>query len=251
MNSSIYIRKFLIILFALLPFLLSFQVIRKTKVSFTSEDGVKITADHYYSRKSNSYIILFHQEGASRGEFETIAERFLKMNFNCLAVDLRSGDKYNFTINETASHARELGLSTSLFESIKDVRAAIEYVKRISGKPVILLGSSFSASLSLITAKDDPNIQAVIAFSPGEFFLPVKELKSELKAYPKPVFAGFSEEEAVYVENMFSLSHDDSIRLFSPSYKSGKRTAEALLSSNESSDEYWLALIIFLRSLQK
>ena len=172
------------------------------------------------------------------------------MNFNCLAVDLRSGDRYNFTVNETVSRAREQGFSTSLYESIKDVRAAVEYIKKISSKPLILLGSSFSASLSLIAAKDDPNIQAIIAFSPGEFFLPEKEMRRELTSYPKPVFAGFAEEEAYYVMEMFSQTSKESLSLFSPSYKSGKRTAEALLSSNESSDEYWLALIIFLRSLK-
>jgi hypothetical protein len=52
------------------------------------------------------------------------------------------------------------------------------------------------------------------------------------------------------VKEMFSLSNNDKISLFSPSYNTGKRTAEALLSSNESNDEYWLALLLFLRTLQ-
>ncbi len=243
-------RKKLIVLSMVLPLLFSFQVIRKSKVSFYSEDGIKITADHYYSKKSNPYIILLHQEGASRGEFDSIADRFIKMNYNCLAVDLRSGDRYGFTVNETALEARENSLSTSLMESIKDVRASVEYVKKMSDHPVILLGSSFSASLAIIAAKADTAVKAVVAFSPGEFFLPVTEIKNELQDFNKPIFAGFSEEEAPYVREMFSLSTSNKISLFYPSYNAGKRTAEALLSSNDSNDEYWLALLIFLRSLQ-
>jgi len=243
-------RKRLVVIILLLPFIFSFQVIRKSKITFFSEDDLEITADHYYSKKSNPYIILFHQEGASRGEFETIAERFLKMNYNCLAVDLRSGDRYGFTVNETAQRAKEKGLSTVLLESLKDVKSSIEYIKTISDKPVILLGSSFSASLAIIEAKKDSTVKAVVAFSPGEFFLPVIELKNELQDFNKPVFAGFSEEEAYYVKDIFSLSNNDRLSLFSPSYNYGKRTAEALLSSNKSNDEYWLALLIFLRSLQ-
>jgi len=227
------------------------MVTRKSKVSFPSEDGLEITADHYYSKKSNPYIILLHQERSSRGEFDSIAERLIKMNYNCLAVDLRSGDRYGFVVNETALRAREKGLNTTLIECLKDINASIEFVKKISNLPIILLGSSFSASLAILTAKNDSAVKAVIAFSPGEFFLPGIEIKSELEDFNKPVFAGFSDEEELYIRDMFSLAvNHNNINLFSPSDNAGKRTAEALLSLNNSSDEYWLALLIFLRSIQ-
>ena len=74
----------------------------KEKVSFPSEDGIEITADKYLVNEEYPYILLFHQAGSSRGEFRDVAEKFLKLRYNCLAVDLRSGDNANFVNNETA-----------------------------------------------------------------------------------------------------------------------------------------------------
>ena len=240
-------RNLVILLFILVPMHFSFQVIRKTKVNFEAEDGLIITADHYYSKTSNPYIILFHQEGSSRGEFETIANRFLSMNYNCLAVDLRSGGRYSFTENETAKLAREKGFSTRLYESLKDVTAAIKYIRTISEEPIALLGSSYSSSLSLIAASKNTDVKAVIAFSPGEFFLPEITVNSILNSLTIPVFAGCSTEEYPYVTDMFEGSENQNYILFKPSSGKGTRTAEALLQNKESSDEYWLALLIFIR----
>ena len=68
------------------------QIIRKSKVTFFSSDSLSITADHYFSKKTNPCILLFHTENSSRGEFDSIAGRFARMQYNCLAVDLRSGE---------------------------------------------------------------------------------------------------------------------------------------------------------------
>lgn len=240
----------IIIVFLLFPNISFSQFARKTKVTFPSEDGLIITADNYFSKKSNPYILFFHQEGASRGEFSTIAERFIKMNYNCLAVDLRSGERYGFILNETASKAKEIGLSNVLYESLKDIRASIAYVKKINTHPVILFGSSFSASLALIAAMNDEDVKAVIAFSPGEFFLPDIEMKTVIQDINKPVFIGMSQQEAEYVNKMLVSKNNNNIVVFQPSDEPGKRTAEALLDTNQSNNEYWLALLIFMRSLQ-
>lgn len=241
---------YLFIIFLLLPVSTFSQILRKSKVTFQSVDGLEITADHYYSKKSNPYIILFHQEKSSRGEFKSIAERFIKMNYNCLAVDLRSGERYGFILNETASGAKEKSYSNTLIESLKDVKASIDYIKQISPHPLILLGSSFSASLSLIAAKDDEDIKSIIAFSPGEFFYPEIEMKNIIQEIDKPIFIGVSTDEADYIKNIFNKDDADNIVFFQPSDAPGKRSAEALLSSNPSNDQYWLALIIFMRSLK-
>ena len=216
-----------------------------------SEDGLMITADQYFSLKKNPYIILLHKEESSRGEFDSIALRFIKMNYNCLAVDMRSGNRYGFIINETSVRAKEKGYNTSLYESLKDVNAAIEYVRKINLKtPFILLGSSFSSSLALITAKNDPDIKAIIAFSPGEFFLPEMELINVVKDYTKPVFAGFSLAEYPFFASDLMDIQNEHITLFKPSHGPGTRTAEALLSASANAEEYWFALLVFIRSIR-
>jgi len=52
------------------------------------------------------------------------------------------------------------------------MRAALAYVKRkYPGTKIVLMGSSYSASLSIKLASDFPEgISGVVAFSPGEYF---------------------------------------------------------------------------------
>ena len=80
------------------------------KVSFFSEDSLNITADLYLNDYLNPFILLFHQAESSRGEFKNIAPKLMKLGYNCLAVDLRSGEKSNYIKNETAYRASELNI---------------------------------------------------------------------------------------------------------------------------------------------
>ena len=54
---------------------ISFSQVGKEKVSFIAEDGIEITADKYLANEEYPYILLFHQAGSSRGEFNGIAIR--------------------------------------------------------------------------------------------------------------------------------------------------------------------------------
>src|SRR4051812_30289117 len=78
------------------------------KVTFPSKDGVTITADWYPIADSCPVILLCHQAGFSRGEYESTAVRLNKFGFNCLAIDQRFGDEVNGIKNETAAEARRL-----------------------------------------------------------------------------------------------------------------------------------------------
>ena len=228
---------------------ISAQVIRKSQVSFNSSDGLLINADLFQSKKSNPYIILFHQEESCRGEFDSIVSRFIKMNYNCLAVDLRSGDDLGFTKNQTAIRARENGYVFSIAASSRDVEAAIAYIHEITTKKIILFGSASSANLTLITGRCNDNVNAIVAFSPGEYFAPEYELKSILSNYPKPIFIACTKEEYEYISNIEGLDASNTT-LFKTSSDGGVRGTMALSSQNHSRDEYWLAMLIFFKSLQ-
>ena len=56
-------------LLALSILLSSFNVIRVKSVTFPSADSLIITADEYTVSEELPYVILFHEQGASRGEF--------------------------------------------------------------------------------------------------------------------------------------------------------------------------------------
>jgi hypothetical protein len=69
------------------------------KVTFSASDSLRITADLYFNNYNYPFILLFHQNGYSRGEYAGIAEKLMNLDYNCLAVDLRSGGKVNYVKN--------------------------------------------------------------------------------------------------------------------------------------------------------
>lgn len=230
-------------------FYLSLLALGQEKISFQAEDGLEITADLYEMNETNPYVLLFHQNGSSRGEFHEIAVRITKFGYNCLAVDLRSGVEENYVQNETARRAKEGAFSHDLVDCRKDIEAAVDYAHERSGKKVVLFGSSFSGSISLLVGKDRPDVKAVIAFSPGEFFPSEFKVSELLVDYQKPVFVAGMRREEPYLEALLALVPDDNKTIFVPETDQGGYGAKALWESNRSSFEYWLSLLMFFKSI--
>ena len=146
----------------------------QTKITFPSEDGLPCSADLYLANQAAStpFIVLFHQAGYSRGEYKDIAPRLNQLGFSCMAVDARSGGKAGGIQNETAQAAQKAGKPMGYLDALPDLLAALKYArKHYSAKYLIAWGSSYSASLVIHLAGDDPNlVNGVLAFSPGEYF---------------------------------------------------------------------------------
>ncbi len=225
------------------------QIIRKATVDFYSSDSLLITADHYLSRAEDPYIIFLHQENSSRGEYDSIAERFVKMRYNCLAVDLRVGDNYGYVNNRTAPRARKMKLSSRQGVE-KDIRAAISYIDEMSDDKVILLGSSLSATLALKVASEDERVKAVMAFSPGEYLRPGNPLKKILKNLTIPVYITCNPVEYPYLLKSADGIEEGTLTLFEPPANTTERASGMLRKSNPSYDEYWFSVLIFIKSLQ-
>ncbi len=219
-------------------------------VNFVSYDSLLISADHYFSKKSNPYILLFHTEASSRGEMAEIAERFVKMNYNCLCVDLRSGNQFGYVRNETAARAKEAGLLNTLADSEKDILAAINYANTLNDNKVLLLGSSFSAGLCIKAAENNPFVATVLAFSPGEFFSPYFDVSNIVINFDKKIFVTGATGEVPYILEMFSGMEPEKLSLYKPSVNTVLRGADLLKNMNPASDEFWLAVLIFIKSFQ-
>jgi len=229
--------------------MLVWSVWAQEKVTFEAKDGLKITADLYQINPDRPFIILLHQGGYSRGEYKETARKLLKFGYNCLAVDLRSGGEVNYIQNQTALRAVQKALPNDYLSAQIDIEAAIEWVKQKNDKPVVLFGSSFSASLSLLIAKDNPDIKAVISFSPGEFFNPKISVKDSIKGLNKPVFAASSNREYSYMKELFSLVPSVNKSIFAPS-NGGEHGSKALWANNPNHQEYWLALTMFFSKIK-
>jgi len=227
----------------------SFNVINMNTITFPSADGLLITADEYIIAKDNPFILLFHEQESSRGEFYTIARRLSKMDYNCLAVDLRNGGNNSFVSNETAKRCRESKCSVGAENIELDIEAAIEYAFKQSNRPVILFGSGANGSLSLKIAVENENVRAVVALSPGEYFVPNIQIQDTITHLKKPVFITSSLSEFPYVSQLASGLEEQYVTLFEPQLGQGGRGTSSLTAENETNSEYWLALLLFFKDL--
>jgi hypothetical protein len=166
-----------------------------------------------------------------------------------LAVDLRSGKEINYIQNETAIRAAEQKLPTSYLDAEKDIFASIEYVKGISSRKIILLGSSYSASLVMKVANHNHDIEAVVAFSPGEYFQPKMVLRSFLTDYDKPIFIASTVNEKTFVNELISEIPDEMVHFFVPENGDGTHGAKALWEKQPQNEEIWLSLLLFFKKI--
>ncbi|MDT8283381.1 MAG: alpha/beta fold hydrolase [Gammaproteobacteria bacterium] len=220
-----------------------------------SSDGLLLTADHYTPHSSNTtpLIMLFHQAGSSRGEYIDIAPRLNKLGFNCIAVDLRSGDSSRGIDNETDIRASNASLSTGYADALPDVIAALQYAKATNKGKVIAWGSSYSAALVLKVAGDHPElVDGVLAFSPGEYFAHLGKSKTWIQDSAKnimaPVFITSAKNEADEWDPLFKVIPSETKSFFIPT-TAGRHGSKALWKKYGDSEDYWQAVNDFLISL--
>src|SRR4030095_9224090 len=157
-------------------------------LTFPSRDSVQVTADWYPVEIDMPVILLCHQNRFSRGEYKETAVKLNTFGFNCLAIDQRVGDTVNGVPNETAARAKAKKLQPVYADTEKDILAALDFLYVKYNKKIILMGSSYSASLVLKIAATDNRVLAVIAFSPGEYFPDKKFVAKSISGLRKPVF---------------------------------------------------------------
>ena len=230
---------------------LCFTLNAQQVVTFKADDNVTVTADHYVTSTDNAYIILLHQAGYSRGEYRETAPKFANLGFNCLAVDLRSGKEVNFINNLTAINAKELGVKTNYMSAMKDIDAAISFVTKRSNKPIIIVGSSYSASLAIIAATNNFRIGAVIAFSPGEYFTDSVSVKTLTQSVYVPILAMSTKLEYNDMSQMLNHIPSKHLQLFKPSNGEGVHGSKALWERNPTSNQYWMAITQFINQQKK
>jgi dienelactone hydrolase len=227
----------------------------KELITFPSGDGITLTADLYMKHdKSAPFIVLFHQARWSRGEYLEIAPRLVKLGYNCMAVDLRSGGEVNGIKNMSVVAAEEAMKPTQYVDAYQDIDAAMKYARKyLADGKLIIWGSSYSSALTLRYAGDNPEaIDGVLAFSPGEYF------KSQGKSgtyvtegaarITKPVFITSAKGEKVSWWKIYEAIPGDKKIYFLPT-TAGNHGSKALWGKFGDSIRYWHAVEEFLKTI--
>jgi len=242
-------KKVLSISFTLfLALKISAQIGYKTFI-MPAPDGLTMTADLYEADSTAPVILLCHQAGYSRGEYRETAKRLEKFGFTCLAIDLRSGKECNAVRNETARAAMLGHFQRNYIDARIDIAAGIDYLYTNYHRMVIVLGSSYSASLALMEAKDNPHVAAVVAFSPGEYFGEKDFISKNIAGLAKPVYATSALSEAPAVTELLKDVTSQLKVQFIPTSE-GNHGSKVLWTNNSNNQEYWLTLMAFLNKVR-
>jgi dienelactone hydrolase len=178
-------------------------------------DRVVMTADLYRASAPATntaplpVLVCFHMTRSSRGEYRALAPLFVERGFHVLAVDLRFGGEgekadrrtgaRSGTRNETWTSAKAvLGVEPSSIEASPDIGEAVKWARELFPRSRVgLVGSSFSASLVLVYAAEQPEmVDAVVALSPGEYMQPHWEIQKKVRKLAVPTYITCGNTEA-------------------------------------------------------
>lgn len=153
-------------------------------VTLRARDGVSVSGLAYMADHPKAIVLLFHQAESSKAEYAIIAPRLTAAGFTALAIDQRAGGSL-YGPNETA---RRLGKPASYEQAKPDLEAALDWATA-RHLPVVLWGSSYSASLVFEVAAEHPQeVSAVMAFSPGEYFEDTKAVARAAAKVRVPIY---------------------------------------------------------------
>jgi len=221
------------------------------KITFPSLDSLPITANLYHYGNNAPVMVLCHQAGLNKIEYVKIAETLFLKGFNCIAIDQRSGGHLLEWFNETMINAAKRGKPVGYLDAERDIIAAVDFAARKYEKKVILWGSSYSATLGLYLAIENKSIEAIISFSPGDYFAEQKQsLRDRLIGFKKPMFITSSKDEAAELTKLLENIHlSDKQVHFIPKSK-GVHGSRALWKTDENNEEYWVAVNNFINNLK-
>jgi dienelactone hydrolase len=222
------------------------------KIAFPSRDGLELSADLYLAHPLDApFVLLFHMAGSSRGEYLAIAGRLNELGFNAMALDQRSGKAWGGLANESAARARKAKLKTGYIDALPDMEAALALARQKYARGKVLLwGSSYSASLVLKMAGDSPACcDAVLAFSPGEYFGGASFIAGSARKIALPVFISSAKSEKDDWAAIYEAIPAPGKASFVPTVE-GAHGSPALEPGRAGSEEYWAAAGAFLAKLR-
>ncbi|CAM3277487.1 alpha/beta hydrolase [Deinococcus deserti] len=151
--------------------LLIISVALAAPVQLRAPDGLTLHAEHTAVTHPRGAVLLLHAPGQNRHEFRGIVGRLAREGYASLALDQRSGGRYDGHNNPTVA-----GLGTRILterSALSDLDVAWRWLKRTyPNASVFALGSGASGTLLIPFAAQRPELAGVLAFSPyrGDLF---------------------------------------------------------------------------------
>ncbi len=136
------------------------------KVSFSTQDGVKIVAN-FFPFDSNKAVIAVHQFNSSKESYNELAQLLNKNGFAVLSIDLRGHGESK----ASGSLSSPFSLQDSDFQTMEwDILAGQQFLQQKGFTDFFLVGASIGANLAIMVPAENSGFKAAVALSPGEEF---------------------------------------------------------------------------------
>ena len=177
------------------------------------------------------------------------APRLAKAGYSALAIDQRAGGEM-YGANETVEHMPK-GWKHSMEDAQADMEGAVKWAARF-GKPIVLWGSSYSASLVIPLANvHRGQVKAVLSFSPGEYFPDKQRIGRAAADLQAPIFitSAADPDEEAKAKAIAARVPDHLATLYVP--KAGIHGSSTLIAAKDpdGADANWAAVTDFLDKL--
>jgi pimeloyl-ACP methyl ester carboxylesterase len=143
-------------------------------VTFPTDDGVTISATLRVGRPGSEPVVLVHQLGSARAEWEPLVAKLAEAGRTTLAIDLRGhGESTAGVPPNTRVYAYSSFTDVDWRATAKDVRAAIDFLvgrAELEATRVALVGSSIGGTACIAEAAEDPRVARLIVLSPGRAY---------------------------------------------------------------------------------
>ncbi len=178
---------------------------RAETVRFDTEDGFSLEADLWPAPAPDAPVaILLHQWNADRRSFGALQPALSAAGFTVLSLDQRGqggSTKQRAGGTEKIVRIRDLPkerASAIIGEGPKDVAAALAFLsaRGLATDRIVLVGSSYGCTVSLLTAAAEPRVRGVALLSPGADYFGVDALAAA-RTYGGPLFAVAAEDDTV------------------------------------------------------
>lgn len=143
-------------------------------VTFPTDDSVTISASLRVGRPGSTPIVLVHQLGSARAEWEPLVAKLAAAGLTTLAIDLRGhGESTAGAATNTRTYAYDSFSDADWRATPKDVQAAIAFLasrEDLWPGHVVLVGSSIGGTACIAAAADDPRVVRMVVLSPGRAY---------------------------------------------------------------------------------
>lgn len=229
-------------------------------VELKAADGRPVFGTFYPVDNPKALILLFHQAGSSSGEYATIAPRLQREGYASLAIDQRIGGEL-YGKNRTMAASRVApqppngGRDPDYLAALPDLEGALAWGKeKAAGAPIVLWGSSYSASevfMLAASSADKDAVKAIIAFSPGEYFSDKLMVEHVAAKVGVPVFVTSASTVGEITEAKPIVAATKSVDRLQYVPQTGIHGSSTLNANRNpgGADENWRAVLAFLKRI--